>query len=475
MTQARLLAERAQYGLPAALGIIILVALAYWGGMPEHNRALFFLGVGALLVMLGLVGALGWVLLARPLPGEALAAPEGTLKAAHRQLLALALTVSSASIIVGAYWDEVWHTKYGVPFGQDFFWRPHLMMYFGLTMVIALAATGAFLLWRQGEGSWRARFRANPPLAYLTLLAAFLFYILPADPLWHAIYGEDISAWSLPHILLAASFALISVVAVATLLTTVPGRTWRFLRLTPQDGLIIVALAFSLNILLQLMTTEWDALASVQRGGSPVFWGRPEWLLPVTIAFLATFLGTLATHATRRVGAATAVGLVALGVRLALLGAFDLRILSADAWLVSLPVLVAIDLVAAAEVRRRERAPRWWQTGLAAAAGMAALGLPLLSALFVYPEVSPETFPMMLAMVLVMAVFAGWAASTLGDTLATRNKHVGDKTNGRTARWATPLALALMLGFIIFFIGTATPPVDASAERGLSVFPFNAT
>ena len=453
--------------LPVAIGVVILVALAYWGGPPEQNRSLFFLGIGALLVMLGLLGALGWLLLARPMPKGTQAVSGGVLRASFRQLLALALTVSSVSIIVGAYWDEVWHTEYGVPFGEDFFWRPHLLMYFGLGLVMALAALGVFLLWRGGRGSWPARFRANPPLAYLALLATFLFYILPADPMWHFIYGEDISAWSLPHILLAVSFALISIVAVAILLSTMPERSWRTLRPTPQDGLVVVALAFSLNILLQLMTTEWDALTSVQRGGSPVFWGRPEWLLPATIAFLATFTGTLANHATRALGSATVVGLVALGVRLALLSAFDLRILSADAWLVSLPVLVATDLVAAFGVWRYSCAPRWWQTGSAAAAGMAVAGLPLLSGLFVYPEVSTTTLPMMLLMVFVLALFAGWAASTLGNTLATRHKHV-ERTTGRTLEWTAPLALALMLGFVIFFIGTATPPVEANAEQGQS-------
>ncbi len=436
--------------------MVILTALAYWGGMPERNQGLFLLGVGSLLVMLALLVLLGWVLLAKPLAkGERLS--RSALRASQRQLLALALTVSSISIVVGGYWDEVWHTQYGVPFGDDFFWRPHLLMYFGLGSVVLLALTGLWLLGRQ-PGSWPARFRSNRPVAYLALLGAFLLYVVPADPAWHFIYGEDLSAWSLPHIFLAVSFALISITAVAFLLSTMPERKWELLRLTPHDALIITALAFALTILLQLMTTEWDALGGARRSPQ-AFWQRPEWLLPVVVTFLATFVGTLALHTTRRAGSATAVGLIALGVRFALLNAFELRTLSADAWLVSLPVLMAVDCTALGGLRRAARTPVWWHSGLGATVGMAAVGLPLVSALFVYPEVSARALPMMLLMTLVMAAFASWSGTRLGDGLTAHSEPPKEAAKTLPLRWATPLGLALVLGFVAYYIGTAAPPV----------------
>ena len=47
----------------------------------------------------------------------------------------------------------------------------------------------------------------------LILNAAFLLYALPADPVWHLIFGEDITAWSVPHLILLISFVLTQLLA----------------------------------------------------------------------------------------------------------------------------------------------------------------------------------------------------------------------------------------------------------------------
>jgi len=37
----------------------------------------------------------------------------------------------------------------------------------------------------------------------LALMGFLLVYALPADPIWHSIYGDDLSAFSIPHVVLA--------------------------------------------------------------------------------------------------------------------------------------------------------------------------------------------------------------------------------------------------------------------------------
>jgi hypothetical protein len=69
-----------------------------------------------------------------------------TFSALQHRLIAWVLLVNSACLIVGAFWDEVWHRRYGLPFGEDFFWRPHLMIYFGMLLTIALAFYGLLTL-----------------------------------------------------------------------------------------------------------------------------------------------------------------------------------------------------------------------------------------------------------------------------------------------------------------------------------------
>ena len=193
---------------------------------------------------------------------------------------------------------------------------------------------------------------------------------VPADPIWHLVYGEDISAWSLPHLLLIMGFTAIMITGVAIHRSTRPAGRWRVLGLSGVDLLVPVALAFSLLLALQLMTTEWDNLRVVLPDSPYIFWRRPEWLLPAVIAALAGFFGSLANRVLRIAGAATLVGLLALGVRLTLLAVFDFREISADAWIVALPVLLALDLGTAAELRLG-RSPSWWLGGVAATIGLA--------------------------------------------------------------------------------------------------------
>ena len=112
----------------------------------------------------------------------------------------------------------MWHRSFGLPFGEDLLWRPHLLLYFGFLSVSALAGVALLILLRgssdlQSRPSLQQRFRAQPVLGLLTLVGGFLIFAIPADPVWHTLYGEDITAWSLPHLILTISFAMIMFLA----------------------------------------------------------------------------------------------------------------------------------------------------------------------------------------------------------------------------------------------------------------------
>jgi hypothetical protein len=88
---------------------------------------------------------MAWHLLFRPLPtGQTVR--EQPIQASYRQALALLLGVGGYGITVGGFWDEIWHRQYGIPFGEDFFWRPHLLMYFGIGVTIVLAFAGLYII-----------------------------------------------------------------------------------------------------------------------------------------------------------------------------------------------------------------------------------------------------------------------------------------------------------------------------------------
>jgi hypothetical protein len=101
--------------------LIVFIVFGFWSGVPRGERALaFWIGVELLLVILIAFSWAAWHLLFRLLPaGQTVRAPP--VKASYGQALALLLGVGGAGLIVGAFWDEIWHRQYSTPFGEDFF------------------------------------------------------------------------------------------------------------------------------------------------------------------------------------------------------------------------------------------------------------------------------------------------------------------------------------------------------------------
>ncbi len=107
---------------------------------------------------------------------------------------------------------------------------------------------------------------------------------LPGDALWHAIFGVDLTAWSPPHLLIAAMmfvvfFATINLLAVANPPTQrgIGTQFW------------MVALLGLLCAMIYLTAViEWE----FPGGTSPVVAARPGWLYP-TLAGTAMMIGPM--------------------------------------------------------------------------------------------------------------------------------------------------------------------------------------
>jgi hypothetical protein len=454
--------DRLNHLQPVILGIgalIILAALTHWGGSPAPGLG-FALGVAAMISTVFVFAFLVWWLLMSPLPArQQVAQTYGS--AVQRQILVILIAISGLNFVVGAFWDEVWHRQYGVPFGEDFFWRPHIMMYLSLGL-IALFALGGMLVIMRGQGSMRQRFRAQPLVGLLVLAAGFQSTTTPLDPVWHQLYGADISAWSIPHTILMLGFSLTIMAAVAIQRSLIRRDQWAsLLRISPQEALIVVLLVFITLLAFQLGTSEWDEMP----GRGSIFWERPQWLYPVIILSCAGFLGTFALRLLKRVGAATAVGLLALGARLLLLNSFDMGTVSIgiNAYVLYLAPLVALDAWYALRLWRADRPPGALTGGLAAALGMLLVSVPLIPSLTPYPQISAATLPGIIVMGVIMALYTSWAGAALAGWMsrfAPQTAPLAETTRPPAyAVWLPAAVLVASLAFIVFFITTASPPV----------------
>jgi len=429
--------ERLRVGLMIAAAAIFFVAFSFWSGVPRGEKALpFWIGIAVLVGVLAGFGFATWHLLFRPMNR---AVQVQMLPLALRQSLALLLALSSLGIIVGLFWDEIWHRVYGVPFGDDFFWRPHLLMYFGFFSVTALAFIGLYLISRK-KGTFQRRFRANPLIGTLILLGAFLMYVLGADPIWHSIYGIDLTAWGIPHFVLISSFVLVLLMAVSIYMTAQPARQWSF-RLSAADALPLVMFATIFLVWNQFWITEFDS-------GPPIL-NRPLWLLSVLIAGGPALIGTLALHSLRRYGAATVSGLLALALRSALIALFDARdIMFADAWILALPVCVAVDV--AFFVQRS-----WIFSGIAAALTMTVVTATIMGDFYTYYPA--RNLPLTAFTLLIGCLITAWIGAQVGTAIANSSREaeiVG-------TRWPLYSLGAVLVAavFVVFFVTTAAPPV----------------
>lgn len=450
--------QRRQWILAAAAGVAIFVAFAIWGGIPaETNVELFWLQAGLFFLIICIFVLAFWHLLIRPLAPNLRQPQSDTLPSSARETIALVLASGGMSIFVGGVWDEVWHRSYGIPFGEDLFWRPHLLMYFGFATATIAGFWALLYLNRNLRGNFQQRFRSDPLIGVLILNAAFLFYALPADPLWHWIFGEDITAWSLPHLILLISFILTQLLALVFHVSTLPRRKWHTIfEFRLSDSLSLLILASMLLLWLQLMLIDWDATLL----GIRLDWighYRPEWLMAANLLACVAFTGVIATRVLRCAGAATAAGLLALGIRVGLIELFDADMLQHVAWVAALLPLLAIDIYAYYSSAIRVREPDW--RGIAAAVIFAmAINAPVIRSLYNLEDSNNLAYA---AAIIVTGLGMSWLADKVAEGIRRQQAViVSGPSESRTIKPSVSFGiLAAFIVFIFFFIVTASPPI----------------
>lgn len=407
-----------------ALGWVVFMFgyTAWWGGFPRQD-ALLWIGV---LVLVGIYvgfGFLAWWLFLSPTSSPDSGSPSERDLIIQQAIGSLVL-VGGMALVTGGAWDEVWHRRYGLgAVVKDFFWPPHILIYASLTIIALCAVFGVGLLANRAGGI-RERFRRSPLLGILALVSTAQVVALPADAFWHKLYGLDLSAWSLPHLVVVLNFGLL--MSVATLLLAgVPPRTgwrgWRGIRANEIAGLF--AMAFGAMEFIQIGIAEWDAIFKVGQGSEDffrqVFWRRPEWLYPVVLITLALFWAVLVQRLVRRTGAATLVGLLVIVLRFATvtgLGGWQAH-LGLLAHVLCFPIFLGLDIWQARVVRDSDNA--WLKTlGYLLTAGIfLAIALPVIGQWMVYPRINEFTVPRMIFFGLLVAPIVGWTADTIGQML----------------------------------------------------------
>lgn len=444
--------------LSAIAGAAIFAAFSVWGGIPAGtNAALFWMQAGLFFLVICAFVLMLWHLLIRPLAPRLRQPSFAPLNFRARGTVALILASGGVAIAVGALWDELWHRRYGIPFGEDLFWRPHLLMYFGFATAIVTGSWALLYLNRELQGNFQQRFRSNVLLGLLILNAAFLLYALPADPLWHWIFGEDITAWSVPHLILLASFILTQLLALAFHASTLWRGDWRSIfNLRPGDGLSLLILASILLLWLQLALIDWDAtLAGLRLEWLGLY--RPEWLLAANLLACVTFVAVIATRLLRCAGAATAALLLALAIRIGLIQLLEAEMLQIVAWIAALLPLLANDIWSFYCSAIRKRAPEWRGTAIVVIAAM-ALNAPVIRRLYQLEGSDNLTYSLA---VLITGVGMSWLSHRVADAMLRPVRAEADviaKRRALPAKFSFGMAGAFLASMFAFIL-SASPPM----------------
>lgn len=437
-------------GLGLCLAIILF---AYWGGVPERG-SLFVAGVAVQLLIVAVYGALAWYLLFSPLPDSAVVQPKTSRRL--KQIVGGLIGVCGLNFVVGGIWDALWHIQYGIPFGKDFFWRPHLLMYSSFLLIAGFAFGGVVFVLREGRGQIRQGFRQHPLLGLLALVSGFMLIAVVLDPAWHMIYGPDISAWSLPHLILVGGFDAVMIAAAMIQASLNYESSLRRIQL--RDSFVIVPLAFACFMAFLLGTVEWRTIRAIPITSLNVFWKRPEWLYPVVCLVIALFFATLAFRLTKALGAATLLGGVVMGIQLAVqftVGA----LIPISAGTLGLLIAVGVDLAGLIYGRRTKALAPWYVLAAVGTGLLATVGMFIIAQTMVYPRVNISTVPWMVGMSLVAAAGTAWLAETLANSVdrMLQPQDAPEQSASLAPRVTVGFGLALAAAMTIFIV-TAVPP-----------------
>lgn len=473
-------------GAAAVTSFVVLVGLiAYQGGRTQGGASLL-LGFAAMFTLMSVAGLLGWWLFASRIPSRATDPGTGRRSAASAatgagsvlpQVVAFATGIAGMLLTAGSAWDAAWHRRFGTQLVlNDFFWPPHLVIYGSMALLGCFSLLAVRIAFR-GSGGLRRRVRAMPVVGVIGLVAAYVGASGPSDLLWHKAYGVDISAWSLPHVVLAVLIALVVLCGAAAVADPVARQTWRgpgAIRL--RDLLCLLILTVGTAPMLLVFTGDYSGQAlpgGVEPFGSYL---RPDFWYPVTMSGLGVMFSAIVASLLRRVGAATlwAVGLVTVqAVMLTLFDGWGQPFASALlGHLLLVPPAIAVDLWLARRVLRRN-APGLAAGGVPAGVTAVAVTLLAIRGWTSYPVVSAGLVVTCVLLSALLGCWAGWFGSIAGTALA---RLVGmapvirlEPKVYRGAGLAVVAALLLLVGYV-----AVSPPPDTLCRQSGSLCLLNA-
>jgi branched-subunit amino acid transport protein AzlD len=398
-------------------GLAVLVALTWWGE-PARSGPQVWQSIAASSALFGSLALVGWWLFLSPLPAGA--RPGARTNAAIRQLMALLATASGALFVAGATWSQAWGILANtVAAGAETWRRPELLILASGTAAV-LAALTALIFVARGAGGLRQRFRADPLVGVLGLVAAYAALTMLAGSVWPQ--GDDMTraAQGLPHLLAALTVVLLMLAAAAVQVSVLPWpATWASRRLGLREIHVVVQLAIATTIL--LLAVGGARFPEANPPGQ-AFPARPAWLYPALLLATGIFAGNVALELLRRPGAALLVMLAVLCYRALVLatspaGGTDAGSPAAAEFLLLLPA-AGLDLIYYFRQQTADERQTWLLANLTGVTLMLTLGLVLLPRLLPELPVSERTIPLMVVAGVLAGLWAGWVGEAVGAALS---------------------------------------------------------
>jgi hypothetical protein len=312
---------------------------------------------------------------------------------------------------------------------------------------------------RADRSDVRLGFRSHPYIGMFGLVAAYLMFSLPSDQVWHLIYGLDITAWSLPHILLLISFGFVMIMLSAVFLS---GE--RSLPLNLNNVFAGFAMGIGGVMLLVLVTDYDSAAAPVTQVSAKVVQTlaeRPQWTYPVTMVTLGVLLATIGVRLSRRFGVVTLAALTIILFRSFMVAFFNA---SKEMGVVSHALIVIPMLIIDAWQllwRKKDEQPtaRFRITGvLVACVSFLIVGIPVINGWLATYHINAESIVGAILVGVIMSVwasaigelFGGWLASLNSGRLPTVSPSL------LVRQFAVSAVIAVVIFLVVFF--TAPPP-----------------
>jgi hypothetical protein len=330
--------------------------------------------------------------------------------------LAALLSFSAIQLTAGAFWDGSMHILTGViPAGEDFLWPPHLMIYssFLISLIVALGALALVALpaWRAGERDPRLWVRRSPYLGAVMIASLYSLTSVPADALWHALYGIDLTAWSPPHVMIIVSMGTVLLCAVGVLMQVRP------VRFDAIDYAVPLLLSLGLNVVFIIGTIEWELWGG---GPSLLVQRNPIWVYPLVGGLLAFAFSLLSKQLSRWRWAATLTAIGFFALRLAI--AFAMNVThNVVPYLPPLFVLGAILLDVIPWERLANPLARMAGMAVVFTVGYGALALPMLATRAHLPRFAPADFVIALIALLIGAGIIAPIIQWVGDFMLGRS------------------------------------------------------